>query len=295
MELTLLPSTNSVAMRYNECYMPCIICGAACNGKLRKGEWSYLRCSRCGLLSSDPIPSHQQIELHYRTKFQKGNYEAARRYATPYLRIYEQIATWVAPKHGERILDVGCFTGDLMARLAARGADVYGLELQPEAVEIAQEKMPGRVFKADVDGSAFPEGPYDTIMMSGVIEHVIDPAKFVSRAHSLLVPNGRLLLQTPDASSVLALIMRSHWPPLAPIEHIHLFSRSAMRKLLHSSGFSDVQFRIHIKTLPVGYVYENLSNFGPEWKRFLRPLHLLLGDTALPFYGGEMLISAVRG
>ncbi len=274
--------------------MSCIVCGATQNDRIRKGSWSYLRCSGCGLLSSDPIPSEQQIEEHYHTKFRAGNYATARRYAAEYRRVHKQIANWIGPKDGERILDVGCFTGDLVELLVAKGADAYGLELQPEAVAIAQQRLPGRVFRACVDGSAFPSGPYDTITMMGLIEHVIDPRKFVGRAHSLLVPKGRLLLQTPDASSVLALTMRSHWPPLAPVEHIHLFSRDAMRRLLDSSGFTEVRFRAHVKTLPVGYVYHMLTNFGPEWRRVFRPVHLLLGDSPLPFYVGEMLASAVR-
>lgn len=92
---------------------------------------------------------------------------------------------------------------------------------------------------------------------------------------------------------MFALMMRSHWPPLSPIEYIHLFSRDAMRKLLCNSGFTDVRFRSHVKTLPVGYVYEMLNTFGPQWRWFFRPLHLLLGDMALPFYIGEMFVSAV--
>jgi hypothetical protein len=102
------------------------------------------------------------------------------------------------------------------------------------------------------------------------------------------------MLQTPDASSMFAYLMRSHWPPLAPIEHIHLFSRDAIRKLLENSDFSDVRFRAHVKRLPVGYVYEMLSNFGPEWRRVFRPVRALLGDAVMPFYVGEMLVSAVR-
>jgi cyclopropane fatty-acyl-phospholipid synthase-like methyltransferase len=239
------------------------------------------------------MPSPQQIEEHYRLRFQSGNYEAPRRYAAQYRRIHEQIADWMAPKPGERVLDVGCFTGELIAILQQRGADVYGLELQSEAVEIAAQRLPGRVYQADVSGSFFPPGPYDTVAMMGLIEHVTDPAKFVRRAHSLLAPGGRLMLQTPDAGSALARLMHSRWPPLAPIDHLHLFSRRSIRRLLEDCGFTDVRCRAHVKTLPVGYVYEMLSNYGPEWKRLFRPVHLLLRDAPLPFYVGEMLISAV--
>jgi SAM-dependent methyltransferase len=273
--------------------MACIVCGSPQDGNLQKGKWSYGRCRTCGLLSSKPIPSPQEIEDHYRAKFQRGNYETARRYAAQYRRIHKQIADWMASKPGERVLDVGCFTGELIGILHQRGADVYGLELQTEAVEIARDRLPGRVYQADVDGSSFPPGPYDTVAMMGLIEHVIDPAKFVRRAHTLLVPGGRLMLQTPDAGSALARLMRRHWPPLAPIEHIHLFSRRSIRRLLEDCGFTEVQCRAHVKTLPVGYVYDMLSNFGPEWKRLFYPVRALLGDAALPFYVGEMFVSAV--
>jgi len=191
-------------------------------------------------------------------------------------------------------LDVGCFTGDLIKLLLAKGADAYGLELQSDAVRLAERDLPGRVFQADVHGTTFPPGPYEAITIMQVIEHVIDPAELLRRARSLLVPNGRLLLQTPDSSSIIAYATASHWPLLAPVEHIHLFSREAMRRLLHACGFTNVQFRRHIKRLPVGYVYEMLSNYGPEWRRLFRPIHLLFGDTVLPFYVGEMFVSAVR-
>lgn len=191
--------------------MAYIVCDRLQNGaSMGKGQWSYLRCGSCGLLTSDPIPTSQQIEDHYRTTFHTGNYETLRRYALQYRHVYEEMANWVAPKQGEGMLDVGCLTGN-----------AYGLELQAEAVQIAQERMPGRIFQADVQGSTFPPGPYDAIAMMGLIEHVVDPQNFIRRAGSMLAPNGRLLLQIPDASSVLARTMRSHWPPLAPIEHIH--------------------------------------------------------------------------
>src|SRR5205823_8198815 len=188
------------------------------------GEWRYRRCSRCGLLTSEPLPSPGQIEEHYRRKFRRGNYELVRRYAPEYLRIHAQIADWMNTKAGDRVLDIGCFTGDLLEVLAARGADVHGVELQEEAVAIANTRLPGRVFQADVFGNAFPPGPYEAIAMMGLIEHVLDPRSLIKRSAQLMTAEGRLFIQTPDAGSAIARLLRGLWPPLAPIEHIHLFS-----------------------------------------------------------------------
>jgi SAM-dependent methyltransferase len=272
----------------------CIVCGGDQRPAFRRGEFIYGRCRACGLLSISPIPTAELIESHYHAKFKAGNYEAARRYASEYRRIYRQYADFISPKPGDRILDVGCFTGELIHVLAERGADVYGLELQAEAVAIANGRLPGRVYQADVFGTRFPAGPYDIVTMMGVIEHVTEPAAFLKRANELLKPGGELFLQTPDASSVVAKVTGTHWPPLAPVEHIHLFSRTALRHLLKHAGFSRMRFRCHVKRLPVAYVYENFANFGPEWRKVFKPVEAILGKTVLPFYGGEMMASATK-
>ncbi|MDG1862268.1 MAG: magnesium protoporphyrin IX methyltransferase [Yoonia sp.] len=43
---------------------------------------------------------------------------------------------------GARILDAGCGTGALAFELAARGADVIGVDISPQLIEIAQKRTP---------------------------------------------------------------------------------------------------------------------------------------------------------
>jgi hypothetical protein len=132
--------------------------------------------------------------------------------------------------------------------------------------------------------------------MIAVIEHVFEPRAMVRRARELLAPGGSLYIQTPNSDSVVARLMRSAWWPLAPIEHIYLFGARAIRLLLQQEQFRDVEVRLHVKRLPVHYVYEQLASFGgPRWQRAFAPANRLLGKARLPFYGGEMLVSARRG
>jgi hypothetical protein len=125
-----------------------------------------------------------------------------------------------------------------------------------------------------------------------VIEHVVDPLTMLRQCCDLLNPGGRLFLETPDSGSLLSRTLGRFWPPLAPVEHIHLFSSNALRIALTQSGFCDIDIRPHIKLLPVTYVYEMLTHFGPEWKTLFLPFRRAFGSLKLPFYVGEILVSA---
>ena len=104
------------------------------------------------------------------------------------------------------------------------------------------------------------------------------------------------MIQTPNSGSFLAKIMQKYWPPYTPIEHVHLFSREGLEETLKKNGFENITFRSHWKKLPVGYVYNMFSNFGPEFYNLFKPLNTFLSqsDNIMPFYIGEMIITASK-
>jgi SAM-dependent methyltransferase len=271
-----------------------------------KNGYRYRQCRFCGLVSTYPIPEPKLIEEHYCRKFEEGNYALLRLWSHRYLSIYrnyfqllaKRLQSYGLPFEGLKVLDVGCFTGDFLELLRKRGADVYGLELQDEAVKIANQKLPGRVFKADVFSKDFPQLQFDIVSVLGVIEHVVDPIGLLVRLSGLIRPRGTLLLQTPDSGSALARLMGKHWPPYAPVEHINLFSKKSLRLLLQRLRYEDIAFKAHWKTLPFAYIYNMSKNFGPEFHDLLTPFYRLLpslsDSVSLPVYVGETILTALK-
>ncbi len=293
---------NSVSRPQN-----CIICGHPMRGMFCNVEYCYYRCSQCRHMTTFPYPSQSQIEEHYAHGFRAGNYNIARIHSDVYRASVESFLTLIngylhknnRALENACLLDIGCFTGEFLELASKKnGADVYGVELQTEAVKIANQKLPGRIVQQDVlrGNLTLPQTRFDIITLLGVIEHVTDPVLLLQRARELLNPNGLLVLQTPNSWSFLARAMGRHWPPYAPVEHIHLFSQKSLLMALRKLGFQAVTVKRHWKVLSIKYVYEMFQTFGPVFHRILAPFYSITPDflrnMRLPFYIGEMFVFA---
>mgnify|MGYP001998489828 CR=1 FL=1 len=285
----------------------CKICNGSDLSFFKKGKTSYTRCRICLSISMCPEPTDIQIQNHYKKKFITGNYELLRRYDEEYKNIYggfiKRIKKTVHHDGKQlknmKVLDVGCFTGDFLYLASKEGCEVTGYELQKEAVEIANQKLPGKIHEVDVYNNNIQTANFDIVCLFGIVEHVLDPQKLIKRSYELLKPGGYLFIQTPNSASFLSRILGKYWPPISPIEHIHIFSKNSLTKTVNNERFSVVNFENHWKSLPIQYVYENLSNFGPEIKSIVKPFYWLLPkfvkNLSLPFYGGEMIMAAKKG
>lgn len=293
-------------MKHPEFTPTCPVCKLAQQYMFDYHLYHYYRCPKCSHVTTYPTPDKSIILEHYDKKFEQGNYQLLHDFSDEYQRIYDhyvkildgQLRTRELSWTGLKVLDVGCFTGEFLQILKKQGADVYGSELQSKAVEIANRTLPGRVFQADIESTDFPQMSFDIITLLAVIEHVVDPIRLLLRVHELLRPGGILLLQTPNSGSLLARGMRGLWPPYAPVEHIHLFSRQSLTGALRQIGFIDILYTAHWKKLPVNYVFNMLQNYGPEFHRLIKPIYTRLPEwltqTFLPFYVGEMVVIAQK-
>ena len=110
-------------------------------------------------------------------------------------------------KPGGRILDIGCGTGFLLERLAERGYSGVGIDLSPESVEIAQARLVelgiAERLRAEV-GSAYepPDGPFDLVTITDVLEHLEDPRTCLAAARDRLAPGGVVVVSTPNRRSL---------------------------------------------------------------------------------------------
>jgi SAM-dependent methyltransferase len=102
---------------------------------------------------------------------------------------------WLAPKGGERILDIGCGTGQLTAQLAEYNAEVTGLDRSTDMLEQARRNFADLRFELDDAASFnFPE-PFDAVFSNAVLHWVRDADAVAACVSRVLKPGGRFVAE----------------------------------------------------------------------------------------------------
>lgn len=147
----------------------------------------------------------------------------------------------LAPRAGERILDLGCGDGFLTERLAALGCDVVGVDASPEQVAAAQRRgLYARVARAE----ALPfAGEFDAVFSNAVLHWVKDAAGAISAVRRALRPGGRFVAELGGAGCVAKIraaigeAFARRGVAAGPLEPWFFPSAEAYRALLEEGGF----------------------------------------------------------
>jgi hypothetical protein len=135
--------------------MVCNVCGSKDFSPIFiQGQYAFIRCSHCGLVRLDPLPSQDDLVTHYATRAENGNYELSKaneRRAT-LAAIFQKSRSLVSYNDSSiRLLDLGCYDGAFLDFAVACGWYAEGVELQGEAVRKAREKHGDRVQIGDLE------------------------------------------------------------------------------------------------------------------------------------------------
>ena len=108
----------------------------------------------------------------------------------------------MAPQAGERVLDLGCGTGQLSAQIAAAGAEVVGIDLSAEMIEAAHEQFLGLSFAVgDARNFSFAE-PFDAVFSNATLHWVKPPEEALASIVACLGQGGRFVAELGGAQNV---------------------------------------------------------------------------------------------
>jgi trans-aconitate methyltransferase len=96
---------------------------------------------------------------------------------------------------GERILDLGCGTGHLTARIAETGANVVGVDRSPEMIHQAKEKYPSLRFEVMDAREIALDGNFDAVFSNATLHWIKEPERVIAGIKKSLRPGGRFVAE----------------------------------------------------------------------------------------------------
>lgn len=147
----------------------------------------------------------------------------------------------LAPKPGERILDLGCGDGVLTKQLLDAGCDVLGVDASPAMVEAARAQgVPAQV----MDGHELPfDEQLDAVFSNAALHWMLEPEEVLRRVWRSLRPGGRFVAEFGGHGNLtqvlLALhrVLKSHGYDSESIRPWYFPSAEEYRRRLIEQGF----------------------------------------------------------
>ena len=155
---------------------------------------------------------------------------------------HTRILEFLADLPPSRVLDLGCSSGLLSARIRELGHHVTGVDREafPETLGRVDEFVVGDL----EDGIPAEVGAgYDVVVAADVLEHLRQPERILDDIAAVLAPSGRLIVSVPNFG---------HWYPRARSvagtfdydqrgildkTHYRFFTRKSLDRMLRNGGF----------------------------------------------------------
>ncbi|MEG4969745.1 class I SAM-dependent methyltransferase [Microcoleus sp. B6-A1] len=107
----------------------------------------------------------------------------------------ESLVELLAPQAGEKILDLGCGTGELTARIAQSGAFVQGIDSSKQMIDTARVNHPRINFSVEDARDFHVEEPLDAVFSHEVLHWIKEPDAVINCVEQALQPGGRFVAE----------------------------------------------------------------------------------------------------
>lgn len=146
---------------------------------------------------------------------------------------------------GQRVLEIGCGTGDFGTEIAKAGNRIIGVDNEPRFPPPAAYD---NVIAADLEGgirslSPRADGQFDRILLLDRLESLRDPAPILEDCRRLLAQRGKLIVSVPNIVNFTVRLMmlfgifRYSDRGLLDWSHVRFFTRATIGELLQKYGY----------------------------------------------------------
>jgi methionine biosynthesis protein MetW len=180
-----------------------------------------------------------------------------------------------AVRPGARVLDVGCASGYLAEKYAARGCRVFGIESDAANAERAR-RFCETVVVGDIENAhdrAQLPAPFDFVVFGDVLEHLRDPWTVLAETRALLADDARVIVSIPNIAhwSARREIALGRFPyadsGLFDRTHLRFFTLASTRALAQTAGYDVEREQFTRWRLPFQTRFKSLKRWEASMAR----------------------------
>lgn len=169
---------------------------------------------------------------------------------------------------GAKVLEIGCGSGETGAAALAQGrcSSYHGIEIVPRAAELARARLTnvleGNVEQMDLP---WPDRHFDALLMSEVLEHLVDPWTVVKRVVPKLKPGAVVLASSPNVAQIdiLRSLLADRWEltdeGVMDRTHLRWFTQASYRRLFEDAGLRVEQVSAMAPAGPIGRLFNLIT------------------------------------
>jgi len=177
------------------------------------------------------MPSAEDVKSWYNQHYAAQGLQSMRPAAA-----YPVFLDLLGARAGNRLLDVSCGTGSLLAAARERAVDAVGVDLSDEAVKLARRVAPGaEVAVGAGEALAFRDGSFDYVSCLGSLEHFLDMGKGLEEMKRVAKPAAHFCIMVPNQDFIGWKVLGHQGTAQQDINE-HLLPLKAWRRLFERHG-----------------------------------------------------------
>lgn len=215
----------------------CPVCGGSNEeAYLQKGELRLVRCRQCTMIYANPVPA-EYVSGQYYDQAGADYYLSAAKLESDYaaMRFERELRLFRRYCQGGAVLDVGCSSGAFLFQLNRRSPGCYrvlGTDVSGPPLDYAESRGVA-VVRGNFVEQEFGDRRFDAVTFWAVLEHLAAPGQFLSKAASVLNPEGLCFVLAPNMKSLASRTLRTRYRYVYP-QHLNYFTEATLRKLVEA-------------------------------------------------------------
>lgn len=245
----------------------CNACGMSFHRRVLTDEWLLKLYAEW--ISSDQVDA---FEAALREKRPDAIFKDSVRLLKHLLRLRHM--SRVRERRVLRLLDFGCGDGKFLGLGTALGFASFGIDFSTS--RRARAERFGVLIASSLDELRRLTGDgFDCVTLFEVLEHVSEPRDLLDALRSLMLPEGLLLIETPNCSGISVPRSFDDFHKVQPLEHVNHFTPKTLKAICEHAGFVAVpRVPAHITTQPLSLLKTEVSRFlrVPTTSQYFRRL-----------------------